>query len=66
MTTSAGSYAVWAVLLLAAVLLWCLPLVSRYRVARPSEVVSRLATHPIWRVGLVLGWMFVGWHLFAR
>jgi hypothetical protein len=29
-------------------------------------VLERLATGPILRVVLVLGWMWVGWHLFAR
>jgi hypothetical protein len=29
-------------------------------------VLERLATGPILRVLLVLGWMWAGWHLFAR
>jgi hypothetical protein len=29
-------------------------------------VLERLATGAILRVVLVLGWMWVGWHLFAR
>jgi hypothetical protein len=66
MTASAGSYATWAVLLAAALLLWSLSLSNAHRPARPSEVVGRLATHPIGRVGLVMAWMFLGWHLFAR
>jgi uncharacterized protein DUF6186 len=66
MATSAGSYAAWTVLLTAALLLWRFPIADSHRLARPSEVVARLATHPVWRVVLVVGWMFLGWHLFAR
>jgi hypothetical protein len=34
--------------------------------ARPSVVLERLASGPVLRVALVLAWMWVGWHLFAR
>jgi hypothetical protein len=66
--TSALSYAVWALLGLATLLLWAR---SRFRAperspARPALVLERLATGPILRVLLVLGWMWAGWHLFAR
>jgi hypothetical protein len=66
--TSALSYAVWALLGLATLVLWA---ASRFRAperspARPALVLERLATGPILRVLLVLGWGWVGWHLFAR
>jgi Family of unknown function (DUF6186) len=68
--TSAFSYAVWALLGLATLALWAS---SRFRFrgperspARPGLVLERLATGPILRVLLVLGWAWAGWHLFAR
>lgn len=35
-------------------------------VPRLGTVVRRLCTHPGGRVLLVLGWMWLGWHAFAR
>jgi hypothetical protein len=66
--TSSWGYAVWAVLAAAVLLLWALShSKSRGRVvARPSAVLARLASDPWFRVPLVLGWAWVGWHLFAR
>jgi hypothetical protein len=65
-TTSTISYVIWGVLLAAALLLWWLSYRRPDSVARPAVVVSALVTHPVLRVCLVLGWMFLGWHLFAR
>jgi len=66
--TSAWGYAVWAVLAAAALLLWALSHTrSKARiVARPSAALARLAGDPWLRVPLVVGWAWVGWHLFAR
>jgi uncharacterized protein DUF6186 len=66
--TSSWGYAVWAVLAGVAVLLWVLSyrVSKRPVVARPSAVLSRLASDPWLRVPLLLAWAFVGWHLFAR
>jgi hypothetical protein len=65
-TTATVSYVVWGLLGAACVgLRW----VSRSRsgaVARPTEIVARLATGPLLRVALVLAVMWAGWHLFAR
>lgn len=66
--TSALSYAVWALLGLATLVLWAR---SRFGAperspARPAVVLERLATGPTLRVLLVLGWAWAGWHLFAR
>ena len=64
MTSAALSYAVWAALALAVV---ALGVASRRGIcATPVEALSRLATGPVLRVVLVLGVMWVGWHLFAR
>jgi len=64
--SSAVSYAVWALLGLATVVLWVRSRAPERSPARPAVVLERLATGPILRVLLVLGWMWVGWHLFAR
>jgi hypothetical protein len=34
--------------------------------AHPAAVVGKLATLPVLRVILVLGFMWLGWHMFAR
>jgi hypothetical protein len=65
-TTSALSYAVWALIGAAAAGLWWASATGRGEVARPVAVVGRLATGPLTRVVLVLVVMFAGWHLFAR
>ncbi len=64
--TSAISYAVWAVLGLAVLGLWVRARAPERSPARPALVLERLATGPVLRVVLVLGWMWAGWHLFAR
>jgi hypothetical protein len=35
-------------------------------VARPGDVLTGLSTTPIVRVALVPGYVWLGWHLFAR
>jgi hypothetical protein len=65
--TSSLGYAIWTLLLVAALALWVLSHAARGPVvARPSVVLTRLATGPWLRVLLVLAWMWTGWHLFAR
>jgi hypothetical protein len=65
--TSVLGYATWTLLLIGALVLWVLSHTTRGpAVARPSVVVTRLATGPCLRVLLVLAWMWAGWHLFAR
>ena len=64
--SASWAYAVWAVLGAAAVFLWAWSNASGSPLARPAAVVQRLATGPVLRVLLGLGWMWVGWHLFAR
>ena len=67
MSASTPFYVVWGVLGAAALALWWLSRTTHGRtVARPTEVVARLATGPYVRVLLVLGVMWLGWHLFAR
>jgi len=65
--TSALGYATWTLLLIGALVLWYLSHIARGQaVARPSVVLTRLATGRWLRVLLVLAWMWAGWHLFAR
>jgi hypothetical protein len=66
--TASGAYAAWAVLAVITLALWGLSHSwwGARAVARPGAVLARLATDPWLRVPLVLGWAWVGWHLFAR
>jgi len=64
--SSALSYAIWALLGLVTVLLWARSRAVGPSPARPAVVLERLATGTILRLVLVLGWMWAGWHLFAR
>jgi hypothetical protein len=63
---SALAYGVWALLGAAMLVLWLRSRAGVSGVARPSEVVRRLASDPLWRVAFVVAVMFAGWHLFAR
>jgi hypothetical protein len=59
---------VWAVIGALAVGLWVVSLTPTGRrvVVRPAVMLKRLALDPWLRVPLLLGWAWVGWHLFAR
>ena len=59
-------YAVWAALGAAVLVLWALSYRRDSGLARPSDVVRRLATGPFARIVLVVVVMFLGWHFFAR
>jgi hypothetical protein len=65
-SVSTGSYVVWAALGVVALLLWWLSYTRPSMAVHPVEVVGRLAIHPLGRVALVIGFMWFGWHLFAR
>ena len=66
MSGSAFSYAVWAALALAVVAVWALSAFGRRPVAPIGVVVRAITSRPVARVVLVLGWMWLGWHFFAR
>lgn len=66
MSVSTASYLVWAAIGVIALALWWLSRVRPAAAAAPGEVVGRLASNPVLRVVLVLGFMWLGWHLFAR
>jgi hypothetical protein len=65
-SVSTASYVVWGLFGAAALLLWLLSYLRPSAVAHPADVVGKVATHPVGRVILVLGFMWLGWHLFAR
>lgn len=70
MTWSEGVYAAWALVIASGIALWGVSAsrrtVAGARVARPGSLVRRLMRHPALRVAVLLVWMWVGWHLFAR
>jgi hypothetical protein len=65
-SVSTISYVVWAALGGGALVVWGLSYLRPAAAAHPGDVVGKLATHPVVRVILVLGFMWLGWHLFAR
>jgi hypothetical protein len=65
-STSTVSYVVWGLLGAAFAFLWWASRARSGAVARPTDVVARLATGPVLRVAFVLAVMWTGWHLFAR
>jgi hypothetical protein len=60
------TFVVWTVLGLATLVVVALAMAGRGRIARPSALLFPVSTHPVVRVLVVLGWMWVGWHFFAR
>ncbi len=66
MTGREWSFLVWGVLGCAVVCWLVLSWASRGRVATLGEVVRRLSENRITQTALVLGWMWLGWHAFAR
>jgi hypothetical protein len=65
-SVSTVSYLVWAAIGLGVLVLWGLSVLRPGAVARPGAAVGWLATHAVLRIVLVLGFMWLAWHLFAR
>ena len=57
---------VWALLALLLAACQIAALLDRPRFAGLLELTSRLSATRAARAGLLLGWMWLGWHLFAR
>jgi Family of unknown function (DUF6186) len=60
------TFAVWAALGLCVL---CLGLLSAFRprlVPTPRAAVGTIVSNRPGRIVLILGWMWLGWHLFAR
>ena len=66
MSTAHVVDAVWAALALAALVVVVLSASGWAGVARPRALLRAATAPPVARVALVLGWMWLGWHLFAR
>ncbi len=66
MTWRVGSFVVWGVLALWVVALEVLAWRGRAGVGRPGPLLLRLFRVPWGRAVLLVGWMWLGWHLFAR
>jgi hypothetical protein len=66
MSSSTVSYVVWVLILAYALGLWGLSYLRPGAAAHPAQVVGKLATNPVARVVLVVGFMWLGWHTFAR
>ena len=58
--------AVWAALGAVVVALETLSVLCGSRVPGLGALTRRITGHPVGRAGLVLGWMWLGWHAFAR
>ncbi|MGH9086872.1 MAG: DUF6186 family protein [Acidimicrobiales bacterium] len=70
MTWAIGVYGAWVAVVVWALVLWWLTATVRslggHRVARAGALIRGLTRRPPLRLVLVVGWMWVGWHLFAR
>jgi hypothetical protein len=65
MNWRSASFLAWGVILLSFVLLELLARAFR-RTSMLSEVLSAIMSRTSLRLALVLGWMWLGWHAFAR
>jgi hypothetical protein len=65
MSDRLATIVVWVALALVAVGLEAAALSTR-RLAGVGAALSRLARSPAGRLAVALGWMWLGWHVFAR
>lgn len=70
MTWSTAVYAVWSAVATGALALWWVTATGRTlagrHVARAGALVRELLRRPLFRLVVIVGWMWLGWHLFAR
>jgi hypothetical protein len=66
MSTRDLTLAVWAVIGLAVVACLALSAVRPRLLPTFGRTTDALVSSPWWRALLTLGWMWLGWHLFAR
>jgi hypothetical protein len=66
MTWREGSFIIWSVL--AATLVGCqvIALASRGRLPTMGALFGVITAGPLRRAVVLLGWMWLGWHAFAR
>ena len=65
MSDRLATIVVWVALVLVALGLEAVAVATR-RLAGVGATLSRLARPPAGRLVLALGWMWLGWHVFAR
>lgn len=66
MTWRQVSFLVWALVAAALVGAEMLALASGGRYPRINTFFATVTAKPIGRVAIILGWMWLGWHAFAR
>lgn len=70
MTWADGVYAIWAAVAAGALVSWWLSAADRpvggMRLARAGALIRWLTSRPPLRIALLVLWMWVGWHFFAR
>ena len=66
MSASELSYAVWGLVLVVGLVVSYVAVTRTDAAARPEAVLARMAVQPVLRVCLVLTFLWLGWHLFAR
>jgi hypothetical protein len=66
MTTREWTLVVWALLGVAFAALLVISHLSEGRFPTLSSTIRRLTARPVGRGLLLLGWMWLGWHAFAR
>jgi hypothetical protein len=67
MSWRSATFLVWALLALSTVVLACLAAMGSVGIGNPFVPVrTYLSGHRVARVATVLGWMWLGWHFFAR
>lgn len=68
MSWRSATFGVWGLLALSTVVLTCLAATGKGGILRHpfAPVRAYLSGHRVARVAAVLGWMWLGWHFFAR
>jgi len=66
MTWRDATWAIWSVIALLFVASEIAVIVSRGRLPRADDLFRVMTTSPTRRTLLVLGWLWLGWHTFAR
>jgi hypothetical protein len=66
MTWRAVTFVVWGLLALSVAGLWVLAATGQGGVARPGALLRTMMANGYVRAAVLLGWMWLGWHFFAR
>jgi hypothetical protein len=66
MSSRTITFVVWALLAATAVGLWLLATFGRSDISRPGPLTLKVFSPVVRRCLLLVAWMWLGWHLFAR